>query len=99
MVIVIGDVTVREGELHAALAISREHVERSRAEPGCMSHDVHVDTEIPDRIVFVERWVDRATLDVHFTVPESIEFARALSALAMDRPTVDIYPVMPRENT
>ncbi len=96
MILVIGDVTLREGTLDEALAESRIHVDRSRTEPGCISHDVHVDTELPNRIVFVERWVDDAALKTHFGVPESIEFARTLSSLASERPKVDIYPVADR---
>jgi quinol monooxygenase YgiN len=93
MILVIGDVTLRAGTLDEALAESRIHVDRSRTEPGCISHDVHVDTEIPNRIVFVERWLDDAALKTHFKVPESIEFARTLSRLAAERPVADIYAV------
>lgn len=93
MILVIGDVTLRDGTLDEALAQSRVHVERSRTEPGCISHDVHVDTEVSNRIVFVERWLDDAALKTHFRVPESIDLARSLSALATERPKVDIYKV------
>ena len=41
MFVVIGDLCVREGSLDAAVTLSREHVERSRRETGCISHDVH----------------------------------------------------------
>jgi len=93
MVIVIGDVLLSDDTLDEALLLSRAHVDRSRVEPGCVSHDVHVDTEIPNRIVFVERWADREALAEHFEVPAAIDFARALTALACERPRVDIYTV------
>lgn len=93
MVLVIGDVTIREGALEEALALSRDHVERSRREPGCLTHDVHHHADDANRLVFVERWVDRAALEAHFAVPESVSFARRLTALAVERPSIDIYEV------
>lgn len=94
-VLVIGEALVREESRDEALALSRAHVERSRAEPGCLSHDVHHHVDEPARLVFVERWADRAALDAHFAVPESAAFARALTALTTRTPRVDVYDVRP----
>ena len=95
MIVVLGDVSIREGSLDAAVALSREHVERSRREPGCISHDVHHHVDDAHRLVFVERWADRAALDTHFAVPESVAFARELTALAADRPSIEVHEVTP----
>ena len=97
MIVVLGDVTIRPDRFDEALQISREHVERSRAEPGCISHDVLTDPDRPDRLVFVERWADRAALDTHFAVPASIEFAQAIGELAAERPVMQILPIVPRD--
>jgi hypothetical protein len=51
--------------------LSLEHVHRSRKEPGCISHAVHVDCENSLRLVFIEQWADRAALSIHFAVPAS----------------------------
>lgn len=96
MIVVLGDVRLRDGVVDEALRISSEHVERSRAEPGCISHDVLTDLDQPDRLVFVERWDDRAALDAHFAVPASIAFARAIGELAAERPVVQILPIVDR---
>jgi quinol monooxygenase YgiN len=90
-VLVIGSVVVQPGRLREAIALSQEHVKRSRTEPGCTSHAVHQDTENPDRLVFVEQWSDQAALAQHFKVPASREFVRALSALAVGAPSMSIY--------
>ena len=82
MVIVLASVRLKPGQVDDALALSRQHVARSRAEPGCLSHDVHRDSEDAQRIVFVERWADRAALAAHFQVPASRHFVKALTALA-----------------
>lgn len=91
MIIVTGSVLAKSDTLAEAQRISLEHVRRSRAEPGCISHAVHIDCENPLRLVFVEQWVDRAALAAHFAVLESGAMVRALGALAAEKPTLAIY--------
>ena len=91
MVIVTGSVQVRPESLDEAIAISLEHVHRSRTEPGCISHAVHQDVEDPSRLFFFERWRDRGALDAHFAVPESGAFVVALGRLTVSRPDMLIY--------
>jgi len=91
MVIVLASVMLKPGQVDEALALSQQHVARSRAEPGCLSHAVHRDSEGTQRIVFVERWADRAALMAHFQVPASRQFVKALSALASAPPQMTLY--------
>jgi len=91
MIIVTGSVTAKADNIAEATGISLEHVHRSRQEPGCLSHDVHIDVENPLHLVFVERWADLAALRAHFAVPESRGFARALGQLAAAPPVLQIY--------
>ena len=91
MIVVTGSATVRRQAFDEARRLSLEHVQRSRTEPGCISHAVHVDCENPLRLVFVEQWADRAALAAHFALPESRNFVRALGALAIRPPTIEIY--------
>ena len=91
MIIVTGTVTARRETLAALRELSLEHVRRSRAEPGCLLHSVHHDVEDPLRLVFIEHWQDRAALDAHFRVPASTEFVTALTELAAEPPTMQIY--------
>ena len=95
MILVLGSVVVREDHLAQALALSREHVARSRAEPGCVAHAVHQDAENPLRLVFVEQWVSQSTLWDHFKVPASRAFAKALAGLAMAAPSISLYDATP----
>jgi quinol monooxygenase YgiN len=91
MILVLGNVLVKEGGVPEALALSQEHVGRSRAEPGCVAHAVHIDAENPSRLVFVEQWSSEAALWDHFKVPASRAFARALAGLATEAPSMAIY--------
>lgn len=95
MILVLGDVVAREGRTAEALALSREHVARSRLEPGCLAHGVHEDAENPRRLVFVEQWASQAALWEHFKVAASQAFARALAELAEQPPSIAIYEASP----
>ena len=91
MILVLGSVVVQDGRVDEALRVSLEHVHRSRAEPGCVSHAVYRDAENSQRLVFVEQWSDQAALAEHFKVPASRQFVKALGALAAQPPAMTIY--------
>jgi quinol monooxygenase YgiN len=94
MIVVTGSVSAKPEGFDEARRLSLEHVRRSRAEAGCLSHAVHVDCENPLRLVFVERWETMQALQAHFAVPASREFTRALRPLA-DKVTIEVYDAAP----
>src|SRR3954466_4922004 len=91
MIVVTGSVEARHDTFDEVLKLSLEHVHRSRREPGCISHAVHVDCENPLRLMFIEQWSDRAALLAHFAVPASRDFVRALQPLAASASTLELY--------
>ena len=95
MILVLGSVVVADGQLESATALSQDHVRRSRTEPGCISHDLHHDATNPQRLVFVERWVDHAALMQHFAVSESGVFVRDLTNMASEAPRIEIFDATP----
>jgi quinol monooxygenase YgiN len=91
MIVVTGSVTARPDSFDDVRRLSLEHVQRSRTEPGCISHAVQVDCENPLRLVFFEQWADRTALLNHFAVPASREFVKALQPLASAASTIELY--------
>ncbi len=91
MIIVTGAAITTPETHDEMLGISLEHCARSRAEPGCIAHNVHVDCENQSRLVFVEHWADMGALKAHFAVPESQAFAGALTTLAAGAPDMKIF--------
>ena len=91
MIVVTGSVTARKDTFDEVRRLSLEHVHRSRTEPGCISHAVHVDCEDPLKLVFFEQWADRAALLTHFAVPASRGFVKQLQSLAASATTIEIY--------
>ncbi len=95
MIVVLGSVIAKDGKLDELLAISLQHVARSRLEPGCISHGVSRDGEDVRRLVFVEEWADRAALAAHFAVPASRTFVKSVLALAHVPPSMAVYEATP----
>ena len=91
MILVLGSVHIKEGQLAEALALSQQHVARSRTEPGCLEHGVRIDAENGQRLVFVERWSDLAALRAHFALAGSRRFVKGMASLATAAPGIGIY--------
>ena len=95
MIIVTGAVVARPDSLGALTEAALAHVRRSRAEPGCVSHAVHVDAENPLRLFFFERWSDLAALKTHFAQPGSAAFMGAVRTLSASSETIEILDATP----
>ena len=91
MIIVIGKITVNPARKDKALALCLEHVQRSRAEPGCLDHRVSIDCEDEAKMTFVEHWQDMAALKTHFAVKASQDFVKDLTACLTEPPEMKIY--------
>ena len=53
----------------------------TRAEPGCLTYDLHRDPEDPGHFMFYETWRDQAALDAHLARPHIVRFLGRLPAL------------------
>lgn len=82
MIVVTGWILAKPDTLAELVAIGQEHSRRSREEPGCLGHDLYIDSENGLKLFFFERWTDRAALQAHFAVPESNDFMRAVRGLS-----------------
>ena len=91
MIIILGSIVARRDTFNALLKSGLEHVHRSRTEPGCISHAVHVDSENPLKLVFVEKWKDAAAVATHFKVKGSIDFVGQARELAAEAPVIEIF--------
>jgi quinol monooxygenase YgiN len=97
LIIVIGSIVVEQGRVDEALKISQQHVDRSRTEPGCISHGVHIDAENLQRLVFVEEWEDMDALSQHFRVAASIDFIKDIEAMATEAAVMSIFDATPMQ--
>ena len=91
MIIITGNVEIREMCLGDALALSLKHCAQSRQEPGCISHDVTSDVGNPCKLFFFQRWTDNAAVQAHFALESSQQFVKNLSALCASAPQMEMF--------
>jgi len=97
MILVTGSVLARADTFDEVRRLGIEHSTRSRAEPGCVSHNVHVDCENPLRLFFFEHWANEQALRDHFAVPATRDFVRALRGLIAETSGAQIFRAEPVE--
>jgi len=91
MIIVLGSAIAKPGQEEAVQELSLSHVQRSQIEPGCIAHNVSVDSENALRFVFVEYWQDMPALLAHFALQDSQDFVRDLQPLLSEKPEMKIF--------
>ncbi len=69
MYTIIGTVTARPETREELEGLLQAQVAPTRAEPGCINYDLHMDEAHPCVFVFYENWTDRAALDAHLAAP------------------------------
>lgn len=91
MIIITGDLLLKDGSKQQAMQACQKHVAHSRTEPGCISHSVYQDPEDGLRLFFYEQWEDQASIDAHFVLPSSQAFVAAIRMLVAMPPNLHIF--------
>ena len=68
-VTIIGTVTAKSDTRVELQALLTAQVAPTRAEPGCINYEFHVDAADPCCFVFYENWQTQADLDAHLDMP------------------------------
>jgi len=91
MVIVTAQIQARLDTVDELRRLSLEHVARSRAEPGCLEHGVGIDANDGLRLLYFERWANRAALVAHLEQPTTRDFVAQARRLAAHPPEIAVY--------
>jgi quinol monooxygenase YgiN len=91
MYTIIGTVTARPETREELTTLLQAQVAPTRAEPGCINYDFHVDAADPCIFVFYENWTSRDALNTHLAMPHLQPLFSQLGRL-LARP-VDIRPL------
>ena len=65
MLKLIAEDFIQEDKIDLVLPLYQELVEKTRAEPGCISYELHHDIKVEGHFIFIEEWTGRAALDAH----------------------------------
>jgi quinol monooxygenase YgiN len=65
----------------------------SRAEPGCLAYQAHVDPTDPSTFFIYEHWADDAALELHRRTEHYVRWAPALADLVQERDVLLLEPL------
>lgn len=91
---VVALLTSKPEEREALRAILLAQVEPTRAEPGCLSYELHVDGTDGCVFMFYENWRSRADLDAHMTMPHLKPLQSRLDDLLARPPDIQFYEIL-----
>lgn len=80
-VTIIGTVMAKPETREELAGLLASQVTPTRAEPGCMNYDFHVDAADPCCFVFYENWRSQADLDAHLKMPHLVPLFSQLDRL------------------
>ena len=63
----------------------------TRAEPGCLTYDLHQGLGDPARLMMFETWESQATIDAHVKSPHVQKFAPRVDGLCAESPQIIIW--------
>ncbi len=81
MILMHGEVRIKDGRTAEMVAAARPMVEASRAEDGCNAYRYSFDLLDPQVMYFHEEWESQEALTAHFATPHLSEFGKAVGEL------------------
>ncbi|MEV0261918.1 putative quinol monooxygenase [Streptomyces sp. NPDC050617] len=90
-VIVVGTARLRADRADEARKLITSMVERSRREPGCLSHEAHEAVGDPLTLVLIEKWASQQDLDSHNQEPWLAESLGRLVELLTGAPEIQVF--------
>jgi len=63
----------------------------TRAEPGCLTYDLHQAVDDPARLLMFESWESQAAIDAHMKSPHVQKFAPRVDGLCAESPQITIW--------
>lgn len=92
MIYLIATLKIKPGSLPEILEAAMPCIEGTRREAGNISYDLVQSQTDENTLMFIERWVDRAALENHFTEPHFLAWREAGGQFFLDRKIEIITP-------
>ena len=95
--IISAQVFIKPDKVDAFLAATKDLVEKSRAEEGCISYTLYQDPQDRTKFLFFEEWKNQAAVDYHFSTEHFIGFGSLLDEIASAPPVITIFDSIKQE--
>ncbi len=93
MLIVAGEVVVKEGAIDQVREVLRNMEEESRKEPGCLTYAFSIDVNNPTMVRIFERWESSEALKAHFKMPHMAAFGEAVGKIQPKSIDLKVYEI------
>jgi len=89
--IIAAQVFIKAEQVEAFLAATKDLIEKSRAEAGCVSYTLYQDPADKTRFLFFEEWKNQAAVDYHFSTEHFKKFGEVLNECASSPAIITVY--------
>lgn len=90
MISVIAKIPVKEGKMEEAIAVFKELMVHVAKEEGTLSYTINQGKSIPNTLVVMERYRDKAALDAHSSSPHFKAFLPKSAGFMAGRPEITV---------
>ena len=94
----IGMVVAKDETREELQKILAAQVAPTRAEPGCINYDFHIDAKDPNVFMFYENWRSREDLDAHLKMPHLKPLFDRLDKLLARPVEFNFYEMLSRQD-
>ena len=95
--IISAQVFIKPEKVDAFLAATKDLIEKSRAEEGCVSYSLYQDPQDKTKFLFFEEWKNQAAVDFHFATDHFQKFGETLEECASAPAVITIYDSIAEE--
>ena len=89
--IISAQVLIKPEKVDDFVAFSKDLIEKSRAEEGCISYSLYQDPQDKTKFLFFEEWKNQAAVDFHFATEHFKAFGEKIGDFASSAPVITIY--------
>jgi len=95
--IISAQVFIQPEKVDAFLSATKDLIEKSRAEEGCVSYSLYQDPQDKTKFLFFEEWKNQAAVDFHFATEHFQKFGETLEECASAPAVITIYDSVAEE--
>lgn len=89
--IISAQVLIKPEKVDAFIAATKDLIEKSRAEEGCISYSLYQDPTDKTKFLFFEEWKNQAAVDFHFATEHFQKFGDVLNDCKSADAVITVY--------
>jgi quinol monooxygenase YgiN len=95
--VISAQVFIKPEKVDAFLAFSKDLIEKSRAEEGCISYSLYQDPHDKTTFLFFEEWKNQAAIDFHFATEHFKMFKGTIGDFAAASGVTTVYDAISKK--